>query len=83
MGTLACWAWSCTPKAKVCQLTDPTLGTLGRIIVVEVVFSEFLIGLAPGDDVIDDHEQRIGQCHDHFHVATPQRPFCCWRASSH
>src|SRR5262249_7760743 len=39
--------------------------------MLEVVFTEFLGGLASRDDVIDDHEQRMDQRHHGLPVPPP------------
>jgi hypothetical protein len=52
-------------------LTNQALGPCGRIVALEVVLADFLVGLAPRDDVINDHEQRMGQRHDRFLVPPP------------
>ncbi|HEV2461655.1 MAG TPA: hypothetical protein VGS80_25140, partial [Ktedonobacterales bacterium] len=58
-------------EAQVRELVDQTLRPRGRIAVLEVVFTEFVVGLGAGDDVIDDHEQRMGERHHCLLVPAP------------
>ena len=58
-------------ESQVRELVDQAFRTSGRIKALEVVRAEFRIGLAPRDNVVDDHEERMGQGYGRFLLSTP------------
>jgi hypothetical protein len=58
-------------EAQASELVDQALGARLWIQALEVVFAEFVVGLATRNDMVDDHEQRMRQRHNRFLVPTP------------
>jgi hypothetical protein len=58
-------------EAQASELVDQAPGARLWIQALEVVFAEFVVGLATRDDVVDDHEQRMRERYDGLLVPTP------------
>jgi hypothetical protein len=59
-------------KAQVGQLVDEALRTRLGIEAVELVLAELMRGLAAGNDVVDDHQERMGERYRRFLGAPPR-----------
>jgi hypothetical protein len=64
-------SWQLHCEAQEPELVDQALGSRLWIEALEVVLAELLIGLATGDDMVDDHEQRMGERHNRLLVPPP------------
>ena len=58
-------------KAKCFKTLDRLVGDALHIQVIKVIGSQFLIGLVVSQDMVDDHQQAVGDCYHSFGFAYP------------
>src|SRR5260370_42342453 len=57
-------------NARLAQLSEEPVGVYFGLDPLEIIFPQFVVGLATQDDVIGDHEQGVSQG-DHSFLGSP------------